>query len=92
MVPHIKITHEISPSQPLKGKKFQLVGRVMRLGLCQAPAGIGDDTICTIITSLVEHSTQTRPTGISMKLKWPGEVCVGKKTMVHRHFRSSKDD
>ena len=61
-----------------KGKKFQFMGRVVRFSLCQTPVGIGENGIHTIITSLVGHSPQTRPTGISMKLQWTGELCIGK--------------
>ena len=62
---------------PLEGKKFQFMARVVGFSLCQTPTGIGDDSIYTIIMSLVEYSPKTRPTCIR-SLIWPGEICIGK--------------
>ena len=62
----------------LKGEKFQLVHRVVGLSLVQAPTGIGYYSICTILMSLVENSSQTRPTGISVELEGLREICIGK--------------
>ena len=58
---------------PFEGEKFQLVDRVVKFGLCQTPTGIGNDSIHTIITSLVQHSLQTRPASISIEFKRPGK-------------------
>ena len=63
---------------PLGGKKFQLVGRIVRLNLAQAPTGIGYYSICAILVGLVENNSQTSPTGISVELKRSGEICLGK--------------
>ena len=63
---------------PLGGEKFHFMGRVVRFDLGQIPTGIGDASIHTIIMSLVEDSPQARPASISMELKWPGEICIGK--------------
>ena len=63
---------------PFEGQKFQVVGKVVRFGFCQTPTDIGNNSIHTIIMSLVEHSPKTRPASISMEFKWPGEICTGK--------------
>ena len=41
-------------NSPLRGEKFQFMGRVMGFGLCQASTGIGYDCIHTILMGLVE--------------------------------------
>ena len=71
---------------PLEGKK--LVCWVVGLSLAQAPTGIGYYSICAILTGLVENSSQTRPTGISVELEWSGEICIG--MVAHSLFRSSE--
>ena len=63
---------------PFKGEKFQLVCRVMGLSLAQAPTGIGYYSICAILMSLVENSSQPTPTGISVELEGSGEICIDK--------------
>ena len=63
---------------PLEGQKFQLVGVVMRFGLCQAPTSIGYDCIHTVLMGLVEDSSQARSTSISMELERLGDVHIGK--------------
>ena len=50
----------------------------MGFGLCQAPTSIGYDCIHTILTGLVEDSSQVRPTSIGVELKRHGEVHLGK--------------
>ena len=60
---------EFLDHSPLEGEELQFVGRVMRFSLCQTPAGIGDDSTCTIIMSLIEDSPQARPTSISVEFK-----------------------
>ena len=69
---------ELFNYSPLKVRKFQLMGRVMGFGLCQAPTGIGYHCIHTILVGLVEEGPQARPTGIGMELERPGEICIGK--------------
>ena len=63
---------------PLEGKEFQLLHWVMGFSLAQASTGIGYYSICAIIMSLVEDSSQTRTTGISVKLEWFGEIFICK--------------
>ena len=60
-----------------EGEKLQPVGRLMRFSLCQAPAGIGDQSVHTIIMSLVEDSPQARPAHVGMEFKRSGEICIG---------------
>ena len=62
----------------LEDKKFQLVDGVMGLSLAQASTGIGYYSICAILMGLVEDSSQTRATGISVKFEQFGEICVCK--------------
>ena len=59
-------------------KKFQLVHWVMGFSLAQASTGIGYYSIYAILVGLVKDSSQTRPTGISVKLEWFGEICICK--------------
>ena len=54
------------------------MGRVMHFSLCQAPAGIGYDSIGTIIMSLIEYSPQLRSTSVSMQFKGPRKISKGK--------------
>ena len=54
---------------PFEGKKFQLMCRAMGFGLGQAPTSIGYYSICAILMGLVENSSQTRPTGISVEFE-----------------------
>ena len=53
----------------LKGRKLQLMARVVGFSLCEVPTGAGYDSISTIIMSLIEDSPQTRPTSIGMQFK-----------------------
>ena len=69
---------EFFDSCPLEGEKFQLVCWVVGLSLGQAPTGIGYYSVCAILVGLVENSSQTRPTGISVELERLGEICIGK--------------
>ena len=62
----------------LEGEKLQLVCWVVGFSLAQAPPGIGYYSICAILAGLVENSSQTRPTGISMELERSGEIHLGK--------------
>ena len=61
---------------PLEGEKFQLVCRVMGFSLVQASTGIGYYSICAILMGLVEDSSQTRATGISVRLEWFSEIHI----------------
>ena len=47
---------EFLDHSPLEGEKLQLMGRVVRFSLCQAPTGIGNDCISTIVMSLTEDN------------------------------------
>ena len=92
---HIKINpynnHGIFDYHPLEGEELQLVCWVVGLSLVQAPTAIGYYSICAIPVGLVENSSQTRPTGISMELEMSGEICIGKnRQSVHSLFRSLK--
>ena len=69
---------ELFNYHPLEGKKFQLVHWVMGFSLAQASTGIGYYSICAILVGLVEDCSQTRTTGISVKLEWFGEICMCK--------------
>ena len=60
---------------PFEGDKLQFAGRVVRFGLCQAP---NDDSISTIITSLIEDSPQAIPASISIDFKRSVEISRGK--------------
>ena len=61
-----------------EGEKFQLVCWVMGFSLAQASTGIDYYSICVILTDLVEDSSQTRTTDISVKLEQFGEICICK--------------
>ena len=63
---------------PLEGEKLQIVCWVVGLSLAQASTDISYYSICAILTGLVENSSQTSPTGISVELEWSGEICIGK--------------
>ena len=52
----INILMEFPNHRPLKGEKFQFTGGLVVLSLCQAPTAVGDDSISSIIMSLVEDS------------------------------------
>ena len=61
-----------------EGEKFQLVCQVVGLSLAEAPTAIGYYSVCAILMGLVENSSKTRPTGISVKLEGLCEFCIGK--------------
>ena len=50
----------------------------MGFGLCQAPTSIDYDCIHTVLTGLVEDSSQARPASIGVELERVGEVYIGK--------------
>ena len=52
----IKVFMEFHDYGPLQGEKLQFVGRIMRFDFCHGPTDVGDDSIHTIIMSLVEDS------------------------------------
>ena len=62
----------------LRVRNIQFLGGVVGFSLCQTPTSIHNDGISSIITSLVEDSPQARPTSISMELKRPCEISIGK--------------
>ena len=74
----IQVFIEFFNYHPLEGEKLQLMCWVMGLGLGQAPTGIGYYSLYAILVGLVEHSSQTRPTGITLELERLGETCIGK--------------
>ena len=69
---------EFLDHSPLEGEKLQFVGGVVGFSLCQTPTNVVDDGISAIIMSLTEDSPQARPTSISMELKRPHEISIGK--------------
>ena len=66
----IQVLMEFLDHCPLKGKELQLKSWVMGFSLVQVPTGIGYDCFSAILSCLVEDSSQTSATGISMKLEW----------------------
>ena len=52
----IEVLMKFLDCSPFEGEKFQFMCRVVRFGLCQTPTGVGNDSISTIIMSLVEDS------------------------------------
>ena len=66
----LQILVEFLDHYPLEGKKLQLVSWVMGFSLVQAPTGIGYNCFGAILSCLVEDSSQTSVTSISMKLEW----------------------
>ena len=79
---------EFLQHSPPEGRKPQFVGRVVGLSLCQAPTGIGNHSICTIIMSLVKDGPQASVWSLKDLVK---SAQVRIVAMVHRHFRSLKD-
>ena len=77
---------ELSNYLPLEGEKFQLVCWVVGLSLAQAPTGIGYNSICAILMGLMENSSQTRSTGISVELERLGEIHIGKNRCGGAHY------
>ena len=69
---------EFLDHNPFEGEKLQFVGVVMRFSLCQTPTSVGDDSIHTIIMSLIEDSPQVRPTSIGIEFKRSGEISISK--------------
>ena len=63
---------------PLEGKKFQLVCWVVEFSLAQASTGIGYYCFSAIISGLIEDSSSTSATSISVELDWLGEICICK--------------
>ena len=63
---------------PLESGKLQLMGRVVGFSLCQAPTGVGFDSISPIIISLTENGPQPRPASVGMQFKRPRKIGIGK--------------
>ena len=63
---------------PLEGKKLQLVRWVVGFSLAQASTGVGYYYFSAILLGLIDNSSQTSATSISMKLEQLGEVCICK--------------
>ena len=74
----IQVFVELFDYDPLEGEKIPTSVQVEGLSLGQDPTGTGYYRICAIVMGLVENSSQTRPTGISIELERLGEICVGK--------------
>ena len=74
----IQVLMEFLCHSPLEGEKHQLVCWVMGFGLAQASTSVGYYCFSAILSGLIEDSSQTSATSISMKLEWLGEVCICK--------------
>ena len=74
----IQVLVEFLNHWPLEGEKLQLVCWVVGFGLAQAPTGTGYYFFGAILSGLIEDSSHTSATSISMKLEWLGEVCICK--------------
>ena len=74
----IQVLMEFLGHCPLEGKELQLVCWVVRFSLAQAYTGVGYYCFGAILLSLIENSSQTSATGISMKLEWLSEVSICK--------------
>ena len=72
----IQVLMEFLDHCPLEGKKLQLVCQVMGFSLAQASTGIGYYCFSAILSGLVEDSSQTSATSISVELEWLGEICI----------------
>ena len=62
----------------LQGEELQLVCWVVGFSLAKAATGIGYYCFGAILSGLIEDSSQTSVTSISMKLEQLGEVCICK--------------
>ena len=74
----IQVLVEFLDHCPPEGKKLQLVHWVMGFSLVQPSTGIGYDCFSAILLCLVEDSSQTSATGISMKLEWLRKISIQK--------------
>ena len=74
----IQVLVEFLNHCPLEGKKLQLVCWVVGFGLTQASTGIGYYCFGAILSGLIEDSSQTSATTISMEFEWFGEICIPK--------------
>ena len=72
----IQVLMEFLNHCPLEGEKLQLVCWVVGFSLAQASTSIGYYCFGAILSGLVEDSSQTSATSISIKLEWLGEVCI----------------
>ena len=75
----IQVFMEFFDYHPFEGEKFQLVCGVKGFSLGEAPTSIGYYCVCAIFVGLVENSSKSRPTSISVKLEMLGEICLSKK-------------
>ena len=73
-------TSEISRLQHILGQEISAYEQGGEIQPLSDSYCIGDDSICTIIASPVEHSPQTQPASIGMEFKRPGEICMGKNS------------
>ena len=63
---------------PLKGEKLQFMARVVGFSHCQAPTGIDNDGISSVIMTMVEDWPQAKPTSVGVEFKRPLKISVGK--------------
>ena len=63
---------------PLEGKKLPLVHWIMGFSLVQASTDVGCDCFSAILSCVVEDSSQTSASGISMKLEWLRKISLCK--------------
>ena len=74
----IQVLMEFLDHCPFEGEKLQLVCWVVGFSLAQASTGMGYYCFSAILSGLIEDSSHTSATIISMKLEWLGEVCICK--------------
>ena len=63
---------------PPEDEKLQLVCWVVGFSLAHASTGIGYYYFSAILSGLIEDSSQTSATSISVELEWLGEICICK--------------
>ena len=74
----IQVFMEFLDHCPLEGEKLQPVCWVVGFSLAQVSTGIGYYCFGAILSGLIEDSSQTSATSISMKLEQPGEISICK--------------
>ena len=65
----IQVLVEFLNHCPLKGEKLQLVCWLVEFSLVQASTGVGYYCFSAVLLGLIEDSSQTSATSISMKLE-----------------------
>ena len=74
----IQVLMDFLTTAHLRARNSQLVCWVVGFGLAQASTSIGYYSFGAILLGLIEDSSQTSATSISMKLEWLGEICICK--------------